>query len=163
MSNCWWRCSHSKGWHTVHLRFPNEGKFCFVLWSALVSLFRRQYLRKMLRPNFQKAFKEINSGILSHDKNLANDQLLWIYPLAFTTRYKCLLKWLHNLSFKEAFAMPFTTVSEKILCEDLLPMFPCPSSPFNVPMSISYYKVLVHCISVFTSFSLKILIVCAIF
>ncbi|KAJ9690302.1 hypothetical protein PVL29_012784 [Vitis rotundifolia] len=43
-------------------------------------------------------------------------------------------------SFKEAFAMPFTTVSEKILCEDLLPMFPCPSSPFNVPMSISYYK-----------------------
>lgn len=55
--------------------------------------------------------------------------------------------------------MPFTTISEKILCEDLLPMFPFPSSPFNVPTSISYYKVLAHCISVFTNFSLHILIV----
>lgn len=47
-------------------------------------------------------------------------------------------------SFKEAFLMPFTTISEKILCEDLLPLFPFPSSPVSgsigVPTSISYYK-----------------------
>ncbi|KAK9267431.1 hypothetical protein L1049_009857 [Liquidambar formosana] len=47
-------------------------------------------------------------------------------------------------SFKEAFLMPFTTISTKILCEDLLPLFPFPSSrvsvSINVPTSISYYK-----------------------
>ncbi|CAK7350705.1 unnamed protein product [Dovyalis caffra] len=32
-------------------------------------------------------------------------------------------------SFKEAFLMPFTTISRKMLCEDLLPLFPLPSSP----------------------------------
>lgn len=45
-------------------------------------------------------------------------------------------------SFKEAFLMPFTTISTKILCEDFLPLFPLPSSPTSVfiPMSVSYYK-----------------------
>ncbi|GAV58851.1 WD40 domain-containing protein/Apc4_WD40 domain-containing protein/Apc4 domain-containing protein [Cephalotus follicularis] len=47
-------------------------------------------------------------------------------------------------SFKEAFVMPFTTISQKILCEDLLPLFPLPSSPAStctpIPMSVSYYE-----------------------
>ncbi|KAJ4825108.1 Anaphase-promoting complex subunit 4 [Turnera subulata] len=45
-------------------------------------------------------------------------------------------------SFKEAFLMPFTTISRKILCEDLLPLFPLPSAPapVRIPMSISYYE-----------------------
>ncbi|KAF2314456.1 hypothetical protein GH714_026616 [Hevea brasiliensis] len=47
-------------------------------------------------------------------------------------------------SFKEAFQMPFTTISRKILCEDLLPLFPLPSSSasmsMTIPMSISYYE-----------------------
>ncbi|XP_065879836.1 anaphase-promoting complex subunit 4 [Euphorbia lathyris] len=47
-------------------------------------------------------------------------------------------------SFKEAFQMPFTTISRKLLCEDLLPLFPIPSSPaslsMTIPMSISYYE-----------------------
>lgn len=42
--------------------------------------------------------------------------------------------------------MPFTTISRKILCEDLLPLFPLPSSLAStstaIPMSISYYEVL---------------------
>jgi len=50
-------------------------------------------------------------------------------------------------SFKEAFQMPFTTISRKILCEDLLPLFPLPSLPnassmTRIPTSISYYEVL---------------------
>ncbi|WCJ26939.1 Anaphase-promoting complex subunit 4 [Euphorbia peplus] len=47
-------------------------------------------------------------------------------------------------SFKEAFQMPFTTISRKLLCEDLLPLFPIPSSSaslsMTIPMSISYYE-----------------------
>uniref|UniRef100_A0A2P2INE0 Anaphase-promoting complex subunit 4 n=2 Tax=Rhizophora mucronata TaxID=61149 RepID=A0A2P2INE0_RHIMU len=47
-------------------------------------------------------------------------------------------------SFKEAFLLPFTAISGKILCEDLLPLFPFPSSPASIsvpiPMSISYYE-----------------------
>lgn len=49
-------------------------------------------------------------------------------------------------SFKEAFLMPFTTISRKMLCEDLLPLFPLPSSSSSasvsmaIPMSISYYE-----------------------
>ncbi|KAJ8761689.1 hypothetical protein K2173_004465 [Erythroxylum novogranatense] len=45
--------------------------------------------------------------------------------------------------FKEAFRMPFATISRKILCEDLLPLFPILSSalmPVTVPMSISYFE-----------------------
>ncbi|XP_020676578.1 anaphase-promoting complex subunit 4 isoform X1 [Dendrobium catenatum] len=45
--------------------------------------------------------------------------------------------------FKEAFLMPFATVSKKIYCEDFLPLFPSPASTIstlNVPTSISYYK-----------------------
>ncbi|XP_043711460.1 anaphase-promoting complex subunit 4 isoform X2 [Telopea speciosissima] len=46
--------------------------------------------------------------------------------------------------FKEAFQMPFTTISKKIHCEDLLPLCPLPSSStsvsLNIPTSISYYK-----------------------
>lgn len=50
-------------------------------------------------------------------------------------------------SFKEAFQMPFTTISRKILCEDLLPLFPLPSLPnassmTRISTSISYYEVL---------------------
>ncbi|XP_077238290.1 transducin/WD40 repeat-like superfamily protein isoform X2 [Tasmannia lanceolata] len=47
-------------------------------------------------------------------------------------------------SFQIASLMPFTTVSKKIHCEDLQPLYPVPWSPtlasFNVPMSISFYK-----------------------
>ncbi|KAL5839669.1 hypothetical protein ACOSQ4_012277 [Xanthoceras sorbifolium] len=47
-------------------------------------------------------------------------------------------------SFKEAFLMPFSTISRKILCEDLLPLFPLPSSSAamsnTIPMSVSYYE-----------------------
>lgn len=42
--------------------------------------------------------------------------------------------------FKEAFQMPFTTVSKKILCQNLLPLFPADTAPSTVPTSISYYK-----------------------
>ncbi|KAJ9563096.1 hypothetical protein OSB04_008256 [Centaurea solstitialis] len=46
--------------------------------------------------------------------------------------------------FKEAFKMPFTTISKKILCQNLLPFFPAESLPKSasttVPTSISYYK-----------------------
>ncbi|KAJ0082208.1 hypothetical protein Patl1_10879 [Pistacia atlantica] len=51
---------------------------------------------------------------------------------------------MNSYIFKEAFLMPFTTISKKILCEDLLPLFPLPSSstPMSiaVPMSVSYYE-----------------------
>lgn len=48
-----------------------------------------------------------------------------------------------TFSFKEAFLMPFTSISRKILCEDLFPLFPLPPSPVSVmiPMSVSYYEV----------------------
>ncbi|GKE05942.1 anaphase-promoting complex subunit 4, partial [Tanacetum coccineum] len=42
--------------------------------------------------------------------------------------------------FKEAFQMPFTTVSKTILCQNLLPLFPADTTPSTVPTSISYYK-----------------------
>ncbi|KAJ1379239.1 anaphase-promoting complex subunit 4 isoform X1 [Sesbania bispinosa] len=50
-----------------------------------------------------------------------------------------------ELSFKEAFQMPFTTISRKILCEDLLPLFPLSSLPkasssMRIPSSVSYYE-----------------------
>lgn len=48
--------------------------------------------------------------------------------------------------FKESFQMPFTTISTKILCKDLLPLFPTASSPktalSSVPSSISFYQIL---------------------
>ncbi|TQD77321.1 hypothetical protein C1H46_037144 [Malus baccata] len=47
-------------------------------------------------------------------------------------------------SFKEAFLMPFTTISRKILCKDLLPLSPLPplssSSSTTIPVSVSYYE-----------------------
>ncbi|XP_068325180.1 anaphase-promoting complex subunit 4 [Pyrus communis] len=47
-------------------------------------------------------------------------------------------------SFKEAFLMPFTTISRKILCKDLLPLCPLPplssSSSTTIPVSVSYYE-----------------------
>lgn len=47
-------------------------------------------------------------------------------------------------NFKEAFSMPFTTISKKIHCKDLLPLYPIPTSPtfssLHVPTSISFYK-----------------------
>lgn len=43
--------------------------------------------------------------------------------------------------------MPFTTISEKILCKDVFPLFPlaslAKSASSNIPTSISYYKVAV--------------------
>ncbi|XP_059659639.1 anaphase-promoting complex subunit 4 [Cornus florida] len=46
--------------------------------------------------------------------------------------------------FKEAFEMPFSTISKRILCNDLWPLFPIVSSPrsfsFSDPTSISFYK-----------------------
>ncbi|XP_071722083.1 anaphase-promoting complex subunit 4-like [Rutidosis leptorrhynchoides] len=47
-------------------------------------------------------------------------------------------------SFKEAFVMPFNTISEKISCKVLLPLFPMLSSPAStsvtIPTSVSYYE-----------------------
>ncbi|KAI8525409.1 hypothetical protein RHMOL_Rhmol13G0228400 [Rhododendron molle] len=46
--------------------------------------------------------------------------------------------------FKEAFQVPFTTISKKIIVEDFLPLFPIASSPKSAsssfPTSISYYQ-----------------------
>lgn len=45
--------------------------------------------------------------------------------------------------FREAFLMPFTTVSMKIYCEDFLPLYPSDTiskSSLHAPISISYYK-----------------------
>ncbi|KAJ0798437.1 putative transcription factor WD40-like family [Helianthus annuus] len=50
--------------------------------------------------------------------------------------------------FKEAFRMPFTTISKKILCQNLSPLFPIESisksASSTVPTSISYYKEAMH-------------------
>ncbi|PHT56017.1 hypothetical protein CQW23_04503 [Capsicum baccatum] len=50
--------------------------------------------------------------------------------------------------FKDAFEMPFSAISEKLLCEDLLPLFPIASSsklkPYKVPASVSYYEDISH-------------------
>ncbi|XP_024018902.1 anaphase-promoting complex subunit 4 isoform X2 [Morus notabilis] len=57
---------------------------------------------------------------------------------------RTLAKQFHQMesSFKEAFLMPFTSISKKIVCMDLLPLFPLPASPVSlaVPMSVSYYE-----------------------
>ncbi|KAF7803543.1 anaphase-promoting complex subunit 4 [Senna tora] len=50
-----------------------------------------------------------------------------------------------EISFKEAFQMPFITISGKILCEDLLPLLPLSSMPkaslsMRIPASVSYYE-----------------------
>ncbi|XP_031391478.1 anaphase-promoting complex subunit 4 isoform X1 [Punica granatum] len=46
-----------------------------------------------------------------------------------------------ELSFKEAVGMPFSTISKKIVCEDLLPLSPLTSAlPSHVPISVSYYE-----------------------
>ncbi|XP_031125914.1 anaphase-promoting complex subunit 4 isoform X1 [Ipomoea triloba] len=45
--------------------------------------------------------------------------------------------------FQEAFQMPFATISKRILCKDLLPLFPMAASTVKssiIPASISYYK-----------------------
>ncbi|KAL2495099.1 Anaphase-promoting complex subunit 4 [Forsythia ovata] len=46
--------------------------------------------------------------------------------------------------FKQALEVPFSTISKKILCADLLPLFPVSSSPnlksSNFPVSVSYYE-----------------------
>ncbi|KAI8014349.1 Anaphase-promoting complex subunit 4 [Camellia lanceoleosa] len=48
------------------------------------------------------------------------------------------------LNFKQAFEVPFTTISKKILFEDLLQLFPVASSPksasLSFPTSVSYYQ-----------------------
>lgn len=47
-------------------------------------------------------------------------------------------------SFKDAFQMPYTTISRKILCKDVLSLFTLTSSPastpITIPTSISYYE-----------------------
>lgn len=47
-------------------------------------------------------------------------------------------------SFKEAFNMPYDTISKEIICEQLLPLFPFPSSTpsvhSNIPTSVSFYR-----------------------
>ncbi|KAL9236721.1 hypothetical protein vseg_011357 [Gypsophila vaccaria] len=47
-------------------------------------------------------------------------------------------------SFREAFEMPHTTISKEITCQQLLPLFPFPSSPRSIPSiipaSISFYR-----------------------
>ncbi|XP_062087338.1 anaphase-promoting complex subunit 4 [Humulus lupulus] len=57
---------------------------------------------------------------------------------------RTLAKQFHQMesSFKEAFLMPFTSISRKILCVDLLPLAPLPPSSVSlkVPTSISYYE-----------------------
>ncbi|PON53088.1 Anaphase-promoting complex subunit, partial [Parasponia andersonii] len=57
---------------------------------------------------------------------------------------KKLAKQFHQkeFSFKEAFLMPFTSISRKILCVDLLLLVPLPYSPVSLktPTSISYYE-----------------------
>ncbi|KAK7842495.1 anaphase-promoting complex subunit 4, partial [Quercus suber] len=57
---------------------------------------------------------------------------------------RTLAKEFQQMESREAFLMPFSTISEKILCENLLPLFSLPSSPastsFPVPTSISYYE-----------------------
>ncbi|GMN50906.1 hypothetical protein TIFTF001_020066 [Ficus carica] len=57
---------------------------------------------------------------------------------------RTLAKQFHQMesSFKEAFLMPFTSISKKIVCVDLLPLFPLPPSLVSptVPMSVSYYE-----------------------
>ncbi|GAB2298726.1 Anaphase-promoting complex subunit 4 [Dionaea muscipula] len=49
-----------------------------------------------------------------------------------------------DFSIQEAFHMPYTTISEKIICQQLLPLFPFPSRisviSSNIPISISFYK-----------------------
>ncbi|KAL2932113.1 Anaphase-promoting complex subunit 4 [Bienertia sinuspersici] len=46
-------------------------------------------------------------------------------------------------SFKEAFNMPYTTVSKEIVCEQMLPLYPFrsspPSAPTSIPTSIASY------------------------
>ncbi|KAL6538630.1 Anaphase-promoting complex subunit 4 [Orobanche gracilis] len=43
--------------------------------------------------------------------------------------------------FKEALEMPLATVSKKILCKDMLPLFPVSSLPnLNTSVSVSYYQ-----------------------
>lgn len=55
--------------------------------------------------------------------------------------------------FKEAFQMPFTTISKKILCKDIFPLFPHASltelASSIVPASISYYMETSHAISTY--------------
>ncbi|KAG6420642.1 hypothetical protein SASPL_117177 [Salvia splendens] len=50
--------------------------------------------------------------------------------------------------FKEALEMPLTTVSRRILCKDILPLFPVSSVPnlksAYIPVSISYYQEAPH-------------------
>lgn len=55
--------------------------------------------------------------------------------------------------FKEAFQMPYTTISKKILCKDIFPLFPHASltelASSVVPASISYYMETSHAISTY--------------
>lgn len=65
--------------------------------------------------------------------------------LKFMSVYHFFPEGYYYFSFREAFQMPFSTVSGKIHYENLLPLFPLPSlpasTPFSVPTSISYYEV----------------------
>ncbi|KAL5699236.1 Anaphase-promoting complex subunit 4 [Ranunculus cassubicifolius] len=43
-------------------------------------------------------------------------------------------------SFNKAFLVPFTTISKKIHCQEVIPLFPIRSSTLRTPTSISYYS-----------------------
>ncbi|KAF9614456.1 hypothetical protein IFM89_018692 [Coptis chinensis] len=73
------------------------------------------------------------------------EQLEYRYPVFyFILIFAILTLQVAKPFFKEAFLVPFTTISKKIHCKDVIPLFPIPSSPvsapLNIPMSISYYK-----------------------
>nr|XP_011460293.1 PREDICTED: anaphase-promoting complex subunit 4 [Fragaria vesca subsp. vesca] len=54
-------------------------------------------------------------------------------------------------SFKEAFQMPFTTISRKIVCKDSLPLCSLPplsaSLSTSIPLSVSYYEDVSHSVT----------------
>ncbi|XP_028096196.1 uncharacterized protein LOC114296103 [Camellia sinensis] len=57
---------------------------------------------------------------------------------------RVLFRTLNTDSFKQAFEVPFTTISKKKLFQDLLRLFPVASSPksasLSFPTSVSYYQ-----------------------
>ncbi|KAG5023282.1 hypothetical protein JHK85_019624 [Glycine max] len=93
-----------------------------------------EYLRRTLAKEFQ--LMELRSA-LHHDL-----QILAHCPAALSSIFEADRM---GHFFKEAFEMPFTTISRKILCEDILPLFPLPSLPKSsssmwIPTSVSYYE-----------------------
>ncbi|WOG85226.1 hypothetical protein DCAR_0104414 [Daucus carota subsp. sativus] len=63
--------------------------------------------------------------------------------------------------FKEAFQMPFATISRKILCKDIFPLFPHASltglASSVIPASISYYMETSHAISTYQTHEQRVI------